>query len=542
MAKPLFALLTACGLLAAADPAPSEFVLPDPLVSVQIHDGQRSAERCAAGPYGKLWARPEAAEIRALWQGLRDQAVADQQPWPAVLDAATTLRRGMFCFAPSGGRPLARTAVEFGDAVAFWDALIALDKTGNFAGGPPPAGVDEVLLEQRHKQAGLIRIGQVLVGMGADEAVTAEAIAARAAAPFAARVPEADLELDVDIGGYFGFLTEMTERMRRDFGHGDPAEQDLFAEFATLTENMHLTMDLQLSEQGIAERWQVTGGDPRVWAIMAKAKPFDRALLDSLPSNTLWAIGIQQDAALNQEFNTLFTSGAVNAGNAQLDNMMQEVGLPPLREVQEALNGPMLLYATQNAPGSLPSLTVSVSVSEAMATKLVDVLAAQVPQLKRNAAGRLQGLLGIVPLEIGVVEGGLVASTDMRGIAAHQEREPGFTRHPELAPALARLHADAHMVGLSRSRASWQSLVDLSTALLAFAGMAGQVGEFPGKALIPVVPELASWGMLSLSPTGEMRASGMITPLSAYPALAATFGYVMYQRVIRQVEQRKQAF
>ncbi|MHC5067319.1 MAG: hypothetical protein ACYTF0_01895 [Planctomycetota bacterium] len=155
-----------------------------------------------------------------------------------------------------------------------------------------------------------------------------------------------------------------------------------------------------------------------------------------------------------------------------LNNMLESAGLPAYGDCLAGVTGPILLYARSSAP--FPSLTLAVGISDDLGQAILMSLE-QRGSFTSNAAGVLQRQLGVMMISAAHVDGELILTSHANGIAAHRQRQGGFSDHPDVQAALSAIPTDRpiNMAGVSRSALWWSTLANFASIPAIQAGIPG---------------------------------------------------------------------
>jgi len=475
-----------------------------PYATLALPDLVRSRDRWATTPYATLLATPWGQDLA----GKLEEAITDEDPvyWRAALQA--TMARGAmgFGFQEETSEPLPALTGQLRTPQATTLALtIAATEAGTFTLDPEA--------DNRWTTAEGIEMAVVDGSLAISNPLGRELDL-----PELAAAADAHLELD-----YSPLV-----RLAAASPGLDPA---LFEAMAA----MRLTMAVHLEPNGLRE--QLTMPLPEDEPLWNQPMPVaDRALLDNLPADTLWAATFPSDPEFTAAWlqDERFAQAYEMPPWSEIGDELAARELPTIPELATALDGHHLIYAQESAPW--PAFTVAVAVERELAERVIAELAAE---LGLAAAGEDHaGMVGMVHIALGHHDGRLVATSHPQGLAAHREREGGFTDLPAIQAALARMpEGELFMLGASRSSDWWGTLGGLSAVFLNQTGIDGIV------ALGSDLRETDSHGFLAVhhredgvvEMTSGGLAGGLMTQSMLLPGAMAGMWFYQMQQAMRGI-------
>lgn len=432
----LIAGLLVAGALAGAEPDATQYLPPDPVAVVRLHDLPRSAQRWDGSPYPALLATPWGASARAAL----DSVLAD--PAVAGCDAAGVLK------------PLRRVAIGVAvdraapDPAAVAEVGLALSTAGD---ADPIVRLCGALFPVEaplgHGQrAWLDGTGQ-MSELGSLFVYRTTPPAARLATPEPAgeplRIthPEACIEAELQPEGLAVLLRALAQP-GAETGAGP-----------------RMSIAVSVDAIGLRERTVLPFPAGQAQALGGLAWPAaPRAALDGLPASTLSALTLRFAPAVTARGLAAMRLDETPALRA-LAPFLAWNGLPRARTLLEGLDGDCVLWLAEGVP--LPSANAVIGMTPEVARRVLAVLGARM-NLQVADDGSLRGRWGPAPFACAYREGRLVLTTDPAGVVAAQLRPGGFTDHAQIRAALAEVPADALACGVSRSGGSWGALADMA--------------------------------------------------------------------------------
>jgi hypothetical protein len=380
------ALLACIGLAAAADPAAT------PVVDLRLAEGLVLEQHATASAYGKLWADPAAAKLRALLEGkLADEkAAADAGgvPWIdpfEIVRAARGARLVLHGFSADSDMPVRLTMqADFGPLAT---SLVALVRHHG-----------EAIIGTRADEAARTTDGKLTVARFGTLVVAATS--GTPVAPLAAvRPADHDLCLDISVSRLLADLRatvgakQTSDRDRASWA----AIQPLLDQFGTA---IAVRADLVASGIDAQTTWDATVP----WLI-----PVDTALIGRVDAQPLLvnAIGIDGARLWADAAPPILASMAASQRTtpealiAQVDAAIAALGVPAtLKELVGDLHGTILITAANAAP--LPTVTASVPAGpklDALITALLTANGRAVPTVGGSVlfdAGRLPMTVSLI--------------------------------------------------------------------------------------------------------------------------------------------------
>lgn len=425
------------GLLACAAPLTAEDAAsePEPFIQATVPSIAEAQEHFAASPYAKL--------AKTQWAQFGTTAATQQadQAKPGALQALKALERLSVAMEMNMMAPSLAAWLHADDVQPLLDLI--LEETGFTAVEGQDAtwsAPDGTTLTQ---EAGRLKLAQGAVSLEEPELSAATG----------------DLNLRIN----YSAMADMMGAM----GQADQATIDMI-------KNMVIDLELTLAPIGVREKTVTHGmGNPEVWGMWTDTTA-KLELLEGLPADTLWAAtnSVPRETVAAWFETDQAKEMMASPGIAQFDTMLAGWGLPDYATILRAMGGDNLIYARTSAP--FPALTIQFGIEEEVGRQLLTALAQRAGWMDAGD-GTYQGLIGFSPIFGGYADGALVITSHPGGLAAHQDREPGFFTHELIQQALAELPAGKplQVIGLSRSKDWYGALADLGAPFAAQSGIPG---------------------------------------------------------------------
>jgi len=410
----------------------SQYLPPDAVAVVRLHDVPRSLDRFAGTPYAPLLA----TAWGELGRGLLDHVLAKPGIDSArVLGSLRGVTAGIAVDPSRLGMP------------GFADVGVALDTAGDDAPIRRLCGalfpVEAPLEPGMHAWASgsgqVTRLGSRYVFRSVP--VSGPMLAPRAeGARLTAAFPEHCVEAELHPAAFGRLLAAL----------GQPGMPGASAPTVSVA--------MRLDAIGVRERLVVPFPPGQAAALGGLVWPTaPRQALAGLPANTLSALVLRADPALTARGIAAMKLDG-NPALARLDRLLDRHGLPTWVELATALDGDAIAWIEEGIP--FPSASCAIGMKAAVAARVLATLQARVGMVI-NPDGSRTGIWGMIALHADYRAGRLLLSTNPAGLSAMSLRRGGFTAHPEIQAALAEIPTDALVAGVSRSGASWGAIGQL---------------------------------------------------------------------------------